>query len=146
MSVDVYGEMKVVEASIANANGNVVLAAGNAGWISIDRLGFESVSFVVGTLTGLAGTANLYLDESEDESTWTPVPSAKIRGKAAAATAAGLIGPFASLTTKIAVISTTSKARYLRLRQGDSSGVSGTGYAVALLSNPHRSPVAQATW
>lgn len=146
MSVDVYGEIKVAGATLGGANGNIILAAGNAGWTEADRLGFESVAFIVGILAGLSGTANLYMDESEGGVSWTPVPSEQIRGKAAASTTPGLVGPVAALTTAPLIVSTTSQARYIRLRQGDSSGVSGTGYAVALLSNPARSPVAQISW
>lgn len=147
MSVDSLVEVAVRSAATSGVNGVALLVGGNGNWITVDRAGFQSVSFAMGFASPVTGTADLFLDESEDGSSFSPVAVEKILGRSSGAAAtAGLVGPLGGLGGLSVRFGTTSKARYLRLRQANSSTPSGTGYCVALLSDPIRSPIAVQAW
>lgn len=126
------------------------LYAADAAGLSIDRLGYGSVTFAmqvgVGGITFTASNRiDALLEHSEDGTAWTPVPADQIVGLTALADD-GIVRSFRSAHAAPSVtrFGYIGDNRYTRL-SADFSGTHGTGTAiaaVAILGRPSQAPVA----
>ena len=104
---------------------------------TIDRLGFEAVSFLVVTGAWTDGSHAVSAEASDDGASWAAIPAGDLVGAFPTVAAAGA----ASKTTRV---SYTGDARYVRVKSA-ASGSPSTGAivgVVVLLDRPHSAPVA----
>jgi hypothetical protein len=101
--------------------------------IAIDCTGFDSIVFSLACTARTDGTATMSIEESDDNSTWSDVPSARIQGTATALDAA-------NEHDKIGAIVGMKYARLVVTTASTSSGLSVIGHAV--LGNAQKAPVA----
>lgn len=125
------------------------LYAADAAGLTVDRLGYGSVTFAmqvgVGGITFTAtNRIDALLEHSEDGTTWTPVPAAQVVGAPTMADD-GIVRSFraAHAAPSVTRFGYIGDNRYSRL-SADFNGTHGTGTgisAMAILGRPSQAPV-----
>lgn len=113
------------------------LRAGSATGTTVDRLGFESLAFLITTGAFTNGSHAIVAEHSDDGTTWAAVPADQLAGTLPTVAASGD-------QNKTSIVGYSGDARYVRIK-ANVSGSPATGAivgAIVMLGNARQRPVA----
>ena len=121
MEYDILSESKIV-----SMFPGVGIVGGSVAGAATDTAGFRSTVAVIG-VDNFGGTANLFLEHSEDNVTWSRIPADELQGRGVAFAAPGHIALTAAGTGFNCRVGILSKSRYLRCYQEELTATSSFG-------------------